>query len=230
MSESALKSEKAYTNDEIYARLQKAVQEHRLTPGTRLVEERLGELAGVSRTKIREVLSRLSHEGLVTLVPNRGAFIASPSVAQARDVFVTRRMIEPSMASMLSASATPAQIRTLRRHSKKEEEARAKDDRPSIIRLSGEFHILIAQMVGNEILLRMMRELTSLTCLIITLYDKPNTPACPHTEHVELIDAIEAKDAHGAATCMADHLTHIEHTLNFEVAEAESPDIDSLFE
>ena len=230
MTESVIKAGKAFSNDEIYARLQKAVQEHRLTPGTRLIEEKLGELAGVSRTKIREVLSRLSHEGLVTLVPNRGAFIASPSVAQARDVFVTRRMIEPNMASMLSASATPSQIKTLRKHSKKEGDAREKDDRPSIIRLSGEFHVLVAQMVGNEILLRMMRELTSLTCLIITLYDKPNTPACPHTEHAELIDAIEARDATRAAACMTDHLTHIEHTLNFKVAEAGSPDIDSLFE
>ena len=230
LTEPAVKPDKAYTNDEIYARLQKAVQEHRLTPGTRLVEERLGEFAGVSRTKIREVLSRLAHEGLVTLVPNRGAFIASPSVAQARDVFVTRLMIEPNMASMLSSRATPAQIRTLRRHSKQEQEARAKDDRPTIIRLSGEFHILIAQMVGNEILLRLMRELTSLTCLIITLYDKPNTPACPHTEHADLIDAIEAKDGARAARCMADHLTHIEHTLNFDVADADPPDIESLFD
>jgi DNA-binding GntR family transcriptional regulator len=230
LTEPAVKPDKAYTNDEIYARLQRAVQEHRLAPGTRLVEERLGELAGVSRTKVREVLSRLAHEGLVTLVPNRGAFIASPSVAQARDVFVTRRMIEPNMASMLAAKATPAQIRTLRRHSKQEEEARVKDDRPAIIRLSGEFHILIAEMVGNEILLRLMRELTSLTCLIITLYDKPNTPACPHTEHAELIDAIEANEGVRAARCMADHLTHIEHTLNFDVADAAPPDIDSLFD
>jgi DNA-binding GntR family transcriptional regulator len=230
LTERAVTPDKAYTNDQIYARLQKAVQEHRLTPGTRLVEERLGELAGVSRTKIREVLSRLAHEGLVTLVPNRGAFIASPSVAQARDVFVTRRMIEPNMVSMLSAKATPAQIRMLRRHSKQEQEARAKDDRPSIIRLSGEFHILIAEMVGNEILLRLMRELTSLTCLIITLYDKPNTPACPHTEHADLIDAIEANEGVRAAKCMADHLTHIEHTLNFDGPDATPPDIESLFD
>jgi DNA-binding GntR family transcriptional regulator len=134
------------------------------------------------------------------------------------------------MVSMLSAKATPAQIRMLRRHSKQEQEARAKDDRPSIIRLSGEFHILIAEMVGNEILLRLMRELTSLTCLIITLYDKPNTPACPHTEHADLIDAIEANEGVRAAKCMADHLTHIEHTLNFDGPDATPPDIESLFD
>lgn len=222
--------EKPFSNDVIYARLQKAVLEHRLTPGTRLVEDRLAEAAGVSRTKIREVLGRLAHEGLVTLVPNRGAFIASPSTEQARDVFVTRRMVEPGIARMLCESATAAQVRTLRRHSRLEEDARTKDDRPAIIRLSGEFHALIAQMAGNEILLRLMREMTSLTCLIITLYDKPNTPACPHTEHIELIDAIEARDAARAAACMTHHLNHIENTLDLESPSIASPDIEALFD
>ena len=219
----------AFSNEEIYRRLQKAVLEHRLGPGTRLVEDRLAEVSGVSRTKIREVLGRLAHEGLVTLVPNRGAFIASPSVEQARNVFATRRLVEPEMARMLCASATPVQIRALRRHVKQEEEARAKDDRPAIIRLSGEFHILIAQMTRNEILLRLMRELTSLTCLIITLYDKPNTPACPHHEHADLIDAIEAHDAVRASSTMSEHLSHIENTLDLSASPAEMPDIEAIF-
>src|SRR6202790_4476546 len=148
-----------YSNEEIYGRIQKAVLEHRLAPGTKLIEERLAEVSGVSRTKIREVLSKLAHEGLVVLIPNRGAFIASPSGEQARDVFVTRRMIEPEMARLLSRTATPAQVRALRKHVRQESDARKQNDRPAIIRLSGEFHVLIAEMVGNEILLRMMREL-----------------------------------------------------------------------
>jgi DNA-binding GntR family transcriptional regulator len=102
-----------YSNEEIYGRIQKAVLEHRLAPGTKLIEERLAEVSGVSRTKIREVLNKLAHEGLVELVPNRGAFIASPSVEQARDVFVTRRMIEPEMARLLSRTATSAQVRAM---------------------------------------------------------------------------------------------------------------------
>ncbi|MGI4857201.1 MAG: GntR family transcriptional regulator [Janthinobacterium lividum] len=223
-------AEKPFSNEVIYTRLQKAVLEHRLTPGTRLVEDRLAEAAGVSRTKIREVLGRLAHEGLVTLVPNRGAFIASPSTEQARDVFVTRRMVEPGIVRMLCESATAAQVRTLRRHGRLEEDARAKDDRPTIIRLSGEFHVLIAEMAGNEILLRLMREMTSLTCLIITLYDKPNTPACPHTEHIELVDAIDARDGARAAACMTRHLDHIENTLDLESHSIASPDIEALFD
>ncbi|WP_429579745.1 GntR family transcriptional regulator [Paraburkholderia youngii] len=217
------------TNEEIYGRIQKAVLEHRLAPGTKLIEERLAEVSGVSRTKIREVLNKLAHEGLVELVPNRGAFIASPSVQQARDVFVTRRMIEPEMARLLSRTATSAQVRALRRHVRQESDARRRNDRPAIIRLSGEFHVLIAEMIGNEILLRMMRELAPLTCLVITLYDKPNAPACPHHEHSDLIDAIEAHDEAKAAACMLQHLQHIEATLNFDEVKDASLDIEAIF-
>jgi DNA-binding GntR family transcriptional regulator len=218
-----------YSNEEIYGRIQKAVLEHRLAPGTKLIEERLAEVSGVSRTKIREVLNKLAHEGLVELVPNRGAFIASPSVEQARDVFVTRRMIEPEMARLLSRAATSAQVRALRKHVRQESDARKHNDRPAIIRLSGEFHVLIAEMIGNEILLRMMRELAPLTCLVITLYDKPNAPACPHHEHSDLVDAIEAHDGTRAAACMLEHLEHIEATLNFDKVKDASPDIEAIF-
>jgi DNA-binding GntR family transcriptional regulator len=218
-----------YTNEEIYGRIQKAVLERRLAPGTKLIEERLAEVSGVSRTKIREVLNKLAHEGVVELVPNRGAFIASPSVQQAQDVFVTRRMIEPEMVRLLSRTATSAQVRALRKHVRQESEARKQNDRPAIIRLSGEFHVLIAEMIGNEILLRMMRELAPLTCLVITLYDKPNAPACPHHEHSDLIDAIEAHDGAKAGACMLEHLEHIEATLNFDEVKDASPDIEAIF-
>lgn len=224
------RASRVFSNDEIYARLHKAVQEQRLAPGARLVEDRLAELAGVSRTKIREVLGRLAHEGLVTLVPNRGAFVASPTIKQARDVFVTRGMVEPDMVRLLCDTITPAQIRALRKHSRLEKEARANDDRATVIRLSGEFHTLIAEMVGNEILSRLMRELTSLTCLIITLYDKVNAPACPHTEHIHLIDALEARDRERAAACMAEHLVHVAETLNLEAPRDQTPSLDALFE
>jgi DNA-binding GntR family transcriptional regulator len=219
-----------FSNDEIYRRIQKAVLEHRLGPGTKLVEERLADVSGVSRTKIREVLNKLAHEGMVTLIPNRGAFIASPSVEQARDVFMTRQMIEPQMARQLAAKATPVQIRALRRHVRQENDARKRGDMPAVIRLSGEFHILIAEMVGSEILLRLMRELAPLTCLIITLYDKPNAPACPHHEHDHFIDAVEAHDADRAAAVMLEHMQHIEATLSFESPATTSLDIESIFE
>ena len=64
--------------DAIHQRVLTAIVEHRLPPGTKLGEERLAKVFGVSRTQIRQVLERLSHDSIVTVLPNRGAFVSSP--------------------------------------------------------------------------------------------------------------------------------------------------------
>ena len=66
--------------DEISERILQAIWEHRLPPGTKLVEEKLSEVFGVSRTKIRLALARLSHDSILTVEPNRGTFVSSPTV------------------------------------------------------------------------------------------------------------------------------------------------------
>ncbi len=78
------------TNQDIYERIYAAISERRLQPGTKLSEERLATVFHVSRTRIREVLFRLSQELIVDLHPNRGAFIASPTQADMQDVFQVR--------------------------------------------------------------------------------------------------------------------------------------------
>jgi DNA-binding GntR family transcriptional regulator len=215
--------------EEIYRRIQLAIMERRLVPGAKLVEERLTEVTGASRSRVRQVLARLAHEQVVTLIPNRGAFIAKPTVEEARELFLTRRLIEPGLVALLANRVSAAQVAALRVHVKKEQEARRANDQRSIIRLSGEFHMLIADMVASGILTRVMRELVALTCLIITLYDKPNTPACPHHEHDDLINLIEARDAQGAQQHMLDHLVHIEETLDLSGDEAVAPDFEAIF-
>jgi len=213
----------------IYLHLLTAIMEHRLLAGTKLVEERLCEVTGASRARIRQVFARLAHEKLVTLVPNRGAFIASPTVDEARQVFQARRVVEPELAGVLARQATPARIRSLRRHAQEEDSARGRGDRAAMIRLSGEFHILLAEIAGNAILEKLIREMVSLTCLIITLYDRPGAPACPEHEHRELIDAIEKRDAARAGALMTEHLKHIEASLDLTAQASGTPDFHSIF-
>jgi DNA-binding GntR family transcriptional regulator len=216
-------------SEEIYRRIQLAIMERRLVPGAKLVEERLAEVTGASRTRIRQVFGRLAHEQVVTLIPNRGAFISRPTVEEARELFLARRLIEPGLAGLLAQQATAAQIQILRSHVDQEKKARKDNDLRSIIRLSGEFHIHIADMVASGILSRVMRELASLTCLIITLYDKPNAPACPHHEHGDLVSLIEAGDSKAAEKYMLEHLQHIEQALDLSGEEADTPDFEAIF-
>jgi len=213
----------------IYQRVLGAILEHQLPPGTQLVEERLASVFGVSRTKIRQALARLAHDSVVTNVPNRGAFVSSPTVEEAREVFAARRVIEPSLVERVARSATAAQIARLREHVALESAARAAGDKRSIIRLSGDFHQIIAETAGNAFLARTMRELETLTCLVIILYDAPNVPSCPYHEHSDITDAIEAHDADRAAALMLEHLNHVEGSLDLKQAAAGDIDLEAVF-
>jgi len=212
----------------IYERILTAIMEHRLTPGTKLAEEKLASIFDVNRTRVREVLARLSHEGLITTLPNRGAFIASPTPAEARAVFEARRLIEPALLRHLCERPHADHVTQLRAHVEQEARARQTSDRRAIIRLSGEFHIRIAEMVGNPVLTKMMRELASLTCLIIVLYDSPGTPACTHHEHDAVIDAIAAGNVEQAVALMIEHLLHIEQVLDMSVLQEKEEDLETL--
>jgi len=213
----------------ISERVLNAIWEHRLPPGTKLVEERLATIFGVSRTKIRQALARLAHDGILTISPNRGTFVSSPTTDEARQVFVARRLLEPALVRDLAAGMTKAQIARLRGCTAAEATARAANDRRAIIRLSGEFHILLADMSGNAFVLKMTRELCSLTCLIIALYDSPGITACPHHEHGHLVDALEARDVDRAGALMREHLDHVERSLDLKLPSGDEIDLEAVF-
>jgi DNA-binding GntR family transcriptional regulator len=212
----------------IYERLLAAIFDHRLPPGTKLGEDRLASIFGVSRARIRRVLPRLAHEGVVTLEPNRGAFVARPTVEEARDVFEARRLIEPGIVERaLRHPERRAIVARLRQHVAAERRARAEGDTRAIVRLSGEFHMLLADMAGNAVLARTMRELATRTCLVIALYDKPSVPSCLGEEHGEIVDALGAGDGARAVKLMLQHLNHVEANLDLTVAEPGPVDLEA---
>lgn len=215
--------------DAIHQRVLTAIVEHRLPPGTKLGEEKLAGVFGVSRTQIRQVIERLAHDRIVTVVPNRGAFVSSPTVEEAREVFAARRVIEAELIRQAVRASTDADIKRLRAHVAKESAARAAHDKRAIIRLSGEFHQVIAEIAGNRYLAKTMRDLETLTCLVIILYDAPNVPACPYHEHADLVDVIESRDEARAARHMVEHLRHVEASLEFDRAPGGEVDFEAVF-
>lgn len=223
---SVLEREKKH--DEIYEKIYAAVLEHRLQPGTKLAEERLAAIFQVSRARIREVLARLAHEQIVELYPQRGAYVAKPTIEQALDVFEARRLIEPAVVRRLISVLQPQHVERLRQHQALEEDARRRNDKRAIVRLSGEFHTLLASLAGNSALTRSMRELCTLTCLIIFLYDMPTATSCRADEHMKLVDCIARRDAGRAENLMVEHLNHIEASLDLSASDGDA-DLESIF-
>lgn len=189
----------------VYRALRRAIIEQALRPGMKLPEDSIGEKLGVSRTLVREAFSRLAIEGLVELKPNRGASVAYPTLEEARDVFEVRRGLERMAAEALAGSLTKTQAAALELHVRQEEAALGKDG-PESIRLAGEFHIKLAEMTGNSLLLRYVQEVSSRCSLILAIYGRPHSSECAVSEHRQLIEALRAGDAARAADLMDRHL------------------------
>ena len=216
------------TVDEIVEKILATILEHRLMPGTKLGEDRLATIFGTSRAKVREVLARLAHQQVVELIPQRGAFVAKPTIEQAHDVFEARRLIEPGVLRRLIATVDDVKLQRLRRQLDDEADARTRSDKSAVVRLSGEFHVLLAELSGNSSLLRTMRELSMLTCLTIALYDAPTATSCRADEHEEIVAAVKRGDTRQAEKLMLHHLNHIEQSLKLD-SSAEQVDLETIF-
>jgi DNA-binding GntR family transcriptional regulator len=217
------------SNQDIYERIYSAISERRLLPGTKLSEEKLAAAFHASRTRVREVLLRLSQELIVELHPNRGAFVATPTRRDMHNVFTVRRALERAVAVELSERYAGKPIAVLREHLDLETRARAAGDRPALARLTGEFHLRLAEITENRLFSDNLRRLVALTGLVIAQYDAAASSACPEHEHADIVAAIEAGDAKRAERLMLVHLEHVERGIRPPEADAQPLDFAQIF-
>ena len=215
--------------ESIVERIFSAVVEQRLPPGTKLSELALCEAFGVGRMHIRRSLLLLSSREVVDLQPNRGAFVASPTAEQARQIFEARLTLEPSITRLAVERATESDIAELSAHLKMEHDANHNENRNEAIRLSGQFHILLAQIAQNAVMLRMIKELVTRTSLIIGIFGKPTLASCRDDDHERILSAFTARDGETARDLMAEHLREIEGSLDLDIKKNGVVDLVSLF-
>ncbi|WP_159911039.1 GntR family transcriptional regulator [Pantoea sp. 18069] len=196
--------------------LTRAIVEHKLRPGTKLGEQKLADHFGVSRTLVRQALFQLTQNRLVTLEPARGAYVSTPSVQEARQVFAVRRMLETEMTRAFVAGVTPAKIQALRAHVAAEQAALDRSDVSQRTELLGDFHVRMAELMGNEVLAQLIGDLTSRCALIMLMYQSASAAEHSHEEHAEIVSALAARDADRAVRLMQEHLLHVEAGLTFD--------------
>jgi len=195
--------------EDIADRLREAIHAHRLTPGTKLSEDEVGGIFDVSRTTTRAALQMLAHEQLVAIEPNRGAFVASPSIREAREVFEARALLEPRTARSAAERATPADIALLREHIDAEHAAMREGDSGRALMLSGEFHIQIAKIADQDTIEDFIRQLISRSSLVIALYWRRQNALCESHAHDALIEALARGDGIAAEELMSSHLVDL---------------------
>ena len=213
------------TTDDIVASITGAIVERRLMPGTKLVEQQIADVFSVSRTVVRQALNRLSSDRLVTLEPARGAFVATPGIDEARQVFAVRRLLEGGMVRQLAQQITDAQLEQLRAHLRDERHAVARDDVPGRTRLLADFHVVLAQLLGNDVLAELVADLLSRSQLIALMYQSGHSAEHSQAEHVDIVEALARRDARAAARLMEQHITSVERNLRLD---PRTPDLASV--
>jgi DNA-binding GntR family transcriptional regulator len=206
--------------ERIRAAIRDAIVERRLAPGTKLTETDVGELFNVSRTLVRGALQALAYEGLVNVEKNRGAFVAHPSPEEARQIFATRRLIEPGILAEAIKHLTPKDFADLRALLEQEERLTAERGQPARraeIKASGDFHLALSAMAKNAIMLRFMDELVARSSLVIALYGQSSVSSCGHNDHRDIVDALETGDLASACRLMLHHIDHIETDLDLRI-------------
>ena len=118
-----------------------------------------------------------------------------------------------------------AQIAELRAHLKAESLAVQRTDVPGRTRLLADFHVVIARMLGNEVLAHMLGDLVSRCSLIALMYQSAHSAEHSYEEHVAIVDALEKRDARAAVRLMESHLNNVERNLRLD---PRTPDLGAL--
>lgn len=204
------------TTSSIVEALTRAIVEHRLQPGAKLAEQKLADHFGVSRTLVRQALFQLVQSRLVRMEPARGAFVAAPPVAEAKQVFAVRRMLEAEMTRALIRDVTPAKIRALKEHVAQEKQAVTQEDVAGRTELLGDFHVRMAELTGNQVLAQILGRLIARCALITLMYQSSSAAEHSNEEHVGIIKALAARDEELAVRLMTEHLLNVEKNLTFD--------------
>lgn len=197
----------------LYPRLFDAILEQRIDSTSRFTEDSLKEMFCASRADVRRVLTQLSLEQVIVLRANHRPRVAAPDREQTRQALHARRLAESTLVRLSCQRPQAEGLKRLRGLIERERQAVEQDRRGAAIRLSGEFHLHLAQMAGNAPLAHFLGSLVPLTSLAIARSECQTHSCCAWQEHLALVEAVERGDVPKAGILMNRHLDHLEQTL-----------------
>ncbi len=194
--------------EQVIGALRDAILDFRLKPGQRLVERELIEQLGVSRTTVREALRELTSEGLVTVVPQRGAVVSAPSLDEAEDLYEVRAALESLLVERFVERATDEQLRALDAAVDLfEASTRGSDDVRTILDSKDEFYRVLSDGAASQVLQQLIEGLQARVRILRATSMSEEGRASQAAAELRLVSKAALKrDAKGAAAACAAHV------------------------
>ena len=204
---------------DIADRIVEAILGQKLMPCARLGEQALSILFDCSRTLVREALMQLAARGIVQVSSRRGWFVVQPSKTEAREVFEARRVIETGLIRS-AVAMDKTTLRRLKQHIQLEKTVLKQDDVGRRSFLLGDFHVCLAECLGNQLLADTLRDFTARTTLIAMIYQSSHDAVKSCQEHIEIVQALERGDKESAERLMAEHIGQVQSALQINASPA----------
>lgn len=195
--------------DVVFNTLRQAILRGELKPGERLMEIQLANKLGVSRTPIREALRKLELEGLVNMVPRKGAEVADITEKSLRDVLEVRKALEELSVQLACEKITEEEIEELKRVAERFKDTLDDQDVTKIAEADVAFHDVIYTATDNQKLILLLNNLREQMYRYRVEYLKKEE-AYPQliAEHEELIDNISKRNKEEATRIMCEHIAN----------------------
>lgn len=203
--------ERTNLRDQVYDILKRRIIFKEIESGKKINEEELAKSLDVSRTPIRETLLRLEHEGIVKIIPRRGAFVVSQSKEKVIDLFQVREVMEGLVARLATKNMNHELLDRLKLCLEKVSSGNGDNNRllkytPADV----EFHAILLEASDNELLKNMMESVNAhLQMVRLRTVALPGRPEQTVQEHYEIAAAIEKKDSTLAEKLMRKHVASV---------------------
>ena len=212
--------------DVVFKTLRQAILKGELEPGERLMEIQLAERLGVSRTPIRDAIRKLELEGLVLMIPRRGAEVAKISEKNLRDVLEVRRSLEELAIDLACQRIQEEELETLREAQKEFAAAVAAGDAMEIAQTDEKFHEIIYSGTGNQKLMQILSNLREQMYRYRLEYIKDaNKRQILLVEHEQILKALSLRHVQEARLAVREHIDNQEITVLKNLKEQEENDV-----
>lgn len=198
-----------------YQQLKQDILSGIYTPRQRLVEMDIAAQLNVSRATLRVVLTRLQHEGLVEMQPNRGAQVRALSVEEAAEIFQAREALEGLAAAIAADRATPEQLRNLRDVVTQMEHVLNAGDLVGLLPLASQFHQIVVEAANQAVVAQLLEMLHApLIRHQFRIILVPGRKESSLAEFRDILTCLEQRDAAGAERAMRHHLVQLRQSLH----------------
>lgn len=215
------------TEEKVYKIIKHAIMTKQFYPDYQLVETTIAEKLGVSRTPIRSALKKLSYEGLVKIIPRKGAFVSQPSLEEFLNIFSCRLLLEKEAARLAAKKITSSDLKYLENLIEKQTKNHQEKNFEGFINTNNSMHMLIAKTSRNKYFVKYIDDLMTKSNIYLVYYDKfyirKTTESETLKEHNELFTALKENNPQKSSKAMYNHIQNTFENLKANISETMNP-------